>query len=89
MRRFPNQSIDFFGALRSRVYDNAIRDYIENKGLEGLGKGILVSTREKFEFERPQMDLVRGSSLGALTPRRVARLPRCLLPGIATCVWES
>lgn len=56
---FPNQSIDFFGALRSRVYDNAIREFIERQGLEGLGKGILVSTRTNFEFETPRMDLVR------------------------------
>jgi hypothetical protein len=56
---FPSQSIDFFGALRSRVYDNAIREYIEDKGLDKLAKGILVSQRENFEFETPTMDLVR------------------------------
>jgi hypothetical protein len=59
---FPSQSIDFFGALRSRIYDNAVREYIEDKGLDKLGKGILVSTREQFEFDTPSMDLVRSAS---------------------------
>ena len=56
---FPSQSIDFFGALRSRVYDNAVREYIEQQGLEKLAKGILVSSRTQFEFDTPSMDLVR------------------------------
>lgn len=56
---FPGQSIDFFGALRARVYDNAVREFIESKGLEGLGRGVLVSERENFEFPAPSMDLVR------------------------------
>lgn len=68
---FPNQSIDFFGALRSRVYDNAIREFIENCGLEALGKGILVSSRTNFEFETPRMDLVRPCVCGC-----------CLLPSV-------
>ena len=55
---FPGQSIDFFGALRARVYDNAVREFIESKGLEGLGRGVLVSERENFEFPAPSMDLV-------------------------------
>jgi hypothetical protein len=58
---FPAQSIDFFGALRARVYDNAVREFIEDKGLEGLGKNILASTRTGFEFPVPSMDLVRPS----------------------------
>jgi hypothetical protein len=55
---FPGQSIDFFGALRARVYDNAVREFIESKGLDGLGRGVLVSERENFEFPSPSMDLV-------------------------------
>jgi hypothetical protein len=27
---FPGQSIDFFGALRSRVYDDLVRDWVKN-----------------------------------------------------------
>lgn len=31
---YPGQSIDFFGALRSRVYDDAVREYIAKIGIE-------------------------------------------------------
>ena len=65
---FPAQSIDFFGALRSRVYDNAVREFIEEKGLDNLAKGVLVSTREKFEFDTPRMDLVRPAACSLFTP---------------------
>ncbi len=27
---FPNQPLDFFGSLRSAVYDDQIRDWIQN-----------------------------------------------------------
>lgn len=69
---FPSQSIDFFGALRARVYDSAVREFIEAQGLEGLGKGVLVSSREGFEFPAPSMDLVRPHP-----PPRPCRKTRC------------
>lgn len=31
---FPDQPLDFFGALRSAVYDDQIRDWIQNDVLE-------------------------------------------------------
>lgn len=31
---FPNQPLDFFGALRSAVYDDQIRDWIQNDVLK-------------------------------------------------------
>jgi hypothetical protein len=83
---FPGQSIDFFGALRARVYDSAVREFIESKGLEGLGKGILVSARENFEFPAPSMDLVRPAfsfCTSLQTPRsnaqRSSQPPNCHL----------
>lgn len=53
---FPGQSIDFFGALRARVYDDQIRVFIEQTGLENLGKKLL-NAREKVEFQKPNMTL--------------------------------
>lgn len=70
---FPGQSIDFFGALRARVYDSAVREFIEHNGLEDLGKGILVSTREGFDFPAPSMDLVRPVSPYPPPPGRSSR----------------
>merc|ERR1712157_309300 len=38
---FPGQSIDFFGALRARVYDDMVKDFCANIGIENLGKRLV------------------------------------------------
>jgi len=53
---FPGQTIDFFGALRSKVYDDKIREFIQQEGIDKLAKQ-LVNTREKPNFVKPQMTL--------------------------------
>jgi hypothetical protein len=53
---FPGQSIDFFGALRARVYDDKVREWITKTGVEAMGPK-LVNNREKVEFEKPSMPL--------------------------------
>jgi hypothetical protein len=35
LKTFPNQSLDFYGALRAATYDNQIRDWIQNDVIEG------------------------------------------------------
>merc|ERR1719236_358399 len=40
---FPGQSIDFFGALRARVYDDMVKDFCANIGIENLGKRLVNS----------------------------------------------
>merc|ERR1712050_319055 len=40
---FPNQSIDFFGALRARIYDDKIREFISETGLDNLSKRLVNS----------------------------------------------
>eukprot|EP00775_Hariotina_reticulata_P008024 gene8023-8220_t len=54
---FPGQSIDFFGALRARVYDDKVRDFINQIGHEGLGKRLINSKDGKVQFEKPSMSL--------------------------------
>ena len=51
------QSIDFFGALRARVYDDAIRTFLESTGFENMGKR-MINNRESIEFAKPSMDVV-------------------------------
>jgi len=53
---FPGQSIDFFGALRARVYDDKVREWISATGVENLSRS-LVNTREKVTFEKPLISL--------------------------------
>lgn len=38
---FPGQSIDFFGALRARIYDDLVRAYAMNLGYENIGKSLV------------------------------------------------
>lgn len=44
---FPGQSIDFFGALRARVYDDKVRDFVKNIGIESIGKRLINSKEGK------------------------------------------
>jgi len=53
---FPTQSIDFFGALRARVYDDKVRDLISETGLEGLNNK-LVKSKEKPKVEAVKLNL--------------------------------
>merc|ERR1740127_413477 len=55
---FPGQSIDFFGALRARVYDDKVRDFIQEMGLENIGKRLVnVRKGEEVSFDAPAMSL--------------------------------
>ena len=40
---FPGQSIDFFGALRARVYDDRVRQFVKDTGIEFIGKALVNS----------------------------------------------
>ncbi|KAL8526878.1 hypothetical protein ACS0TY_015935 [Phlomoides rotata] len=52
---FHDQSIDFFGAIRARVYDDEVRKWITRVGVENVG-GKIVNLREKLpEFEQLKM----------------------------------
>lgn len=53
---FPNQSIDFFGALRSRVYDDRVRTFIEDLGVEHLGKRLVNSKDGPVSFDKIEMN---------------------------------
>merc|ERR1712118_288013 len=44
---FPGQSIDFFGALRARIYDDKVREFVIEHGIENLGKQFSKSKRWK------------------------------------------
>jgi hypothetical protein len=52
---FPGQSIDFFGAMRARVYDDKVREFVKEIGVEHLGKRLINSREGKVEFDRPEM----------------------------------
>ncbi|MBD2531405.1 ribulose bisphosphate carboxylase small subunit [Nostoc flagelliforme FACHB-838] len=54
---FVNQSIDFFSALRSRIYDEQIRNYIYKVGFEQVSLSVVNSTQGPPEFQKPNFNL--------------------------------
>lgn len=54
---FPGQSIDFFGALRARVYDDEVRKWVEDVGVENIGKKLVNSREGPPTFKQPVMSL--------------------------------
>ena len=58
VRTFDGQSIDFFGALRARVYDDKVREWITETGIEAMGP-LLVNPKRgsAVTFEAPRMNL--------------------------------
>lgn len=54
--RFPHQAIDFFGALRAQIYNEQIRDFIDQVGLENVSRRV-VNTETPPEFPPPDLRL--------------------------------
>ena len=48
---FPNQPLDFFGAIRARVYDDAVRELILDVGLDALGEALVGDERKRVGLE--------------------------------------
>lgn len=56
---FPNQSIDFYSALRSRLYDEQIRQFIHEVGIERVSLRLVNSVEAPPEFRKPDFSLHR------------------------------
>jgi ribulose bisphosphate carboxylase small subunit len=54
---FPDQAIDFFGALRSRLYDQQVRQLIEAVGISRISMRVVNSTKPPPEFRKPDFSL--------------------------------
>lgn len=63
---FPNQSIDFFGALRSRIYDEQILQFIHEVGLDRISFRIVKSTESPPQFDKPNFHISRLIEFGQL-----------------------
>ncbi|ESW35429.1 hypothetical protein PHAVU_001G234300 [Phaseolus vulgaris] len=55
--KHPGQSIDFFGALRARVYDDEVRKWISGVGVDSVGKKLVNSKEGPPTFDQPKMTL--------------------------------
>ena len=59
VRTFEGQSIDFFGAVRARVYDDAVREWIKKVGMDEMGSFLINPSKDKGKvtFDPPRMSL--------------------------------
>ncbi len=62
------------GRPQARVYDDKVREFVENIGLENIGKR-LINNREKVEFVKPEMKLDKLLAYGQLLVDEQARRP--------------
>ncbi|MFQ4136498.1 ribulose bisphosphate carboxylase small subunit [Nodosilinea sp. PGN35] len=53
---FPTQAIDFFGAVRAQIYNEQIRDFIYDVGLENVSRSV-VNTTTPPSFRQPDFSL--------------------------------
>ncbi|NER00429.1 MAG: AAA family ATPase [Cyanothece sp. SIO2G6] len=61
---FPNQSIDFFSALRARVYDEQVERFIHDIGIESVSLRVVNSTSGPPVFPKPDFSLRHLQELG-------------------------
>lgn len=61
---FGDQAVDFFSALRSRLYDEQIRSFIHKIGIEKVSLRVVNSNEKPPEFNRPDFRLSRLIEFG-------------------------
>ncbi len=76
---FPSQSIDFFGALRSRVYDEQVRTFIRQVGIERVSAHLVNSADKTLQTAKVQVNLNRLIELGTQMVEEQGRLMRSQL----------
>jgi ribulose bisphosphate carboxylase small subunit len=54
---FPEQSIDFYGAVRSRLYDEQVQRLIESVGIDRISLRVVNSAEAPPEFRKPDFSL--------------------------------
>ncbi len=70
---FAGQAIDFFGALRARIYDEQIRDFIHRVGIERVARNV-VNTTTPPTFSQPEFRLDRLLEVGHAMVREQERV---------------
>ncbi|XP_076903813.1 ribulose bisphosphate carboxylase/oxygenase activase 2, chloroplastic-like [Bidens hawaiensis] len=76
---FPGQSIDFFGALRARVYDDEVRKWISEVGVETIGKKLVNSKEGPPTFEQPKMTIEKLLEYGYMLVQEQENVKRVQL----------
>ncbi len=64
--QFSGQSIDFFGAIRSRLFDEQIRQFIQTVGISNLSLRVVNSLEAPPEFYPPDFSISHIIAIGKL-----------------------
>ncbi|NJL47474.1 MAG: AAA family ATPase [Leptolyngbyaceae cyanobacterium SM2_5_2] len=70
---FPHQAIDFFGAVRAQIYNEQIRDFIYQVGLENVSRNV-VNTLTPPTFAKPDFSLSHLLEVGHRLVREQRRV---------------
>ncbi|XP_019461023.1 PREDICTED: ribulose bisphosphate carboxylase/oxygenase activase, chloroplastic [Lupinus angustifolius] len=76
---FPGQSIDFFGALRARVYDDEVRKWIGTVGVDSIGKKLVNSKEGPPTFEQPKITVEKLLEYGFMLVQEQENVKRVQL----------
>merc|ERR1712017_64434 len=76
---FPGQSIDFFGALRARIYDDKVREFVIAHGFENLGKQLVNRRDGKVQMEKPLITVNTLMSYGSALVKEQENVKRVQL----------
>jgi ribulose bisphosphate carboxylase small subunit len=71
---FPDQSIDFYSALHSRLYDEQVRQFIQEVGIDRVSLKVVNSAERLPEFRKPNFGLNHLIELGQLMVREQQRI---------------
>lgn len=71
---FPTQSIDFYGAIRSRLYDEQVSKFIQTVGIEALAARVINSKEKPPEFQSPDFGLAHLIEVGHAIVREQRRI---------------
>jgi len=66
VEKFPSQSIDFFGALRSRVYDEQVRNFIHQVGLNKVSVQLVNNPESTIRLHKSEFGIAHLIELGNL-----------------------
>jgi ribulose bisphosphate carboxylase small subunit len=61
---FPTQAIDFYGALRARLYDEQVQKLLDDVGLANISMRVVNSTERPPEFRAPDFSLPHLIAVG-------------------------
>jgi ribulose bisphosphate carboxylase small subunit len=79
---FPTQSIDFYSALHSRLYDEQVRQFIQEVGINRVSSRVVNSAEGLPEFRKPNVNLNHLIEFGNLMVKEQQRLQELRLVNV-------